>query len=64
MTRRSCEAGSPWADKTPARRIGCVIVVNGEIVGEGHNEVDAGHDPTAHAETVAPSDPIRWDTPG
>lgn len=33
--------------------IGCVIVLNGEIVGEGHNEVDARHDPTAHAEIVA-----------
>jgi len=33
--------------------IGCVIVLNGAVVGEGHNEVDARHDPTAHAEIVA-----------
>ncbi len=33
--------------------IGCVIVLDGEIVGEGHNEVDDRHDPTAHAEVVA-----------
>jgi tRNA(Arg) A34 adenosine deaminase TadA len=33
--------------------IGCVIVLDGEIVGEGHNEVDIRHDPTAHAEIVA-----------
>ena len=33
--------------------IGCVIVLDGEIVGEGHNEVGARHDPTAHAEVVA-----------
>jgi tRNA(adenine34) deaminase len=33
--------------------IGCVIVLDGEIIGEGHNEVDARNDPTAHAEIVA-----------
>ena len=32
---------------------GSVIVKNGEIVGEGHNEVLATNDPTAHAEVVA-----------
>jgi tRNA(adenine34) deaminase len=33
--------------------IGCVIVLDGAIIGEGHNQVDATHDPTAHAEIVA-----------
>ncbi len=32
---------------------GCVIVKDGVIVGEGHNEVVTGCDPTAHAEVVA-----------
>lgn len=32
---------------------GAVIVRDGQIVGEGHNEVVAGCDPTAHAEMVA-----------
>jgi guanine deaminase len=32
---------------------GCVIVKDGEIVGEGHNEVLSSKDPTAHAETLA-----------
>jgi tRNA(Arg) A34 adenosine deaminase TadA len=32
---------------------GCVIVRDGEIVGEAHNEVLATKDPTAHAETLA-----------
>ena len=32
---------------------GCVVVRNGAIVGQGHNEVLASNDPTAHAEVVA-----------
>lgn len=32
---------------------GCVIVRDGEIVGEGNNQVTATLDPTAHAEVVA-----------
>lgn len=41
-------------DKTDgASPIGCVIVMDGEVVAEGHNEVGIRHDPTAHAEMVA-----------
>jgi tRNA(Arg) A34 adenosine deaminase TadA len=32
---------------------GCVIVKNGEIAGEAHNEVLSTNDPTAHAELLA-----------
>jgi guanine deaminase len=32
---------------------GCVIVKNNEIIAEGHNQVTANNDPTAHAEIVA-----------
>ena len=32
---------------------GCVIVKDGEIVAEAHNEVLSSKDPTAHAETLA-----------
>lgn len=32
---------------------GCVVVKNGEIVGEGYNKVTSTNDPTAHAEVVA-----------
>ena len=39
--------------QNPGSPIGCVIVLDGNIVGEAHNEVDSGHDPTAHAEIVA-----------
>jgi tRNA(adenine34) deaminase len=41
-------------DRRPgANPIGCVIVLDDEIVGEGYNEVDIRHDPSAHAEIVA-----------
>ena len=33
--------------------IGCVIVRDGQMIGEGCNEVERRHDPTAHAEIVA-----------
>ncbi len=32
---------------------GCVVVMDGRIVAEAHNEVVSSHDPTAHAETLA-----------
>jgi tRNA(adenine34) deaminase len=33
--------------------IGCVIVLDGRIIGEGHNQTEMDHDPTAHGEVVA-----------
>jgi tRNA(adenine34) deaminase len=33
--------------------IGAVVVLRGEVVGEGSNAPIAGHDPTAHAEVQA-----------
>lgn len=33
--------------------VGCVIVKDGEIVGEGYNHPITAHDPTAHAEIGA-----------
>ncbi|TLU71525.1 nucleoside deaminase [Lichenicoccus roseus] len=44
------EAGQGAPGSSP---IGCVIVLDGRIVGEAHNEVGLRHDPTAHAEVVA-----------
>ena len=32
---------------------GCVIVKDNKIIAEGHNQVTANNDPTAHAEIVA-----------
>jgi tRNA(adenine34) deaminase len=51
--RRAIELAQQGAATPGASPIGCVIVLNGEVIGEGHNEVDVIHDPTAHAETVA-----------
>ena len=39
--------------------VGAVVVVNGEIVGRGHNAPISGHDPTAHAEIAALRDAAR-----
>jgi tRNA(adenine34) deaminase len=33
--------------------IGCVIVLDGRIIGEGHNQTEMDHDPTAHGEVIA-----------
>jgi len=38
---------------------GAVIVRNGEIVGEGFNQVTSTNDPTAHAEVVAIRDACK-----
>ena len=38
---------------TPADPFGAVIVKDGEIVGEGFNQVTSTNDPTAHAEVMA-----------
>ena len=39
--------------KSKGGPFGCVIVKNNQIISEGHNQVTANNDPTAHAEIVA-----------
>jgi tRNA(adenine34) deaminase len=39
--------------------IGAVLVLNGEVIGEGWNRPIGSHDPTAHAEVVALRDAAR-----
>jgi guanine deaminase len=46
LSRKGMEAGMGGP-------FGCVVVKDGEIVAEAHNEVLATKDPTAHAETLA-----------
>ncbi len=33
--------------------VGCVVVLDGEVIGRGHNLRETRHDPTAHAEIIA-----------
>ena len=45
-----------WAEQAAAHDdvpVGCVVVVDGEVVGAGENRREADADPTAHAEIVA-----------
>ncbi len=51
--RRALELARIGSITPGAAAIGCVIVRDGQILGEGHNEVDLRHDTTAHAEIVA-----------
>jgi len=39
--------------KSKGGPFGCVIVKDNKIIAEGHNQVTADNDPTAHAEIVA-----------
>jgi tRNA(adenine34) deaminase len=45
LARRAAEEG-----EVP---VGALLVLGGEVIGEGWNRPIAGHDPTAHAEIVA-----------
>lgn len=54
--RRFMQAALDEALQAKARGevpIGAVIVLNGEIIGRGHNLRETGEDPTAHAEMQA-----------
>jgi len=51
--RRAIDLGRRGADAGHGGPFGAVIVKQGEIVGEGWNQVIAGNDPTAHGEIEA-----------
>jgi tRNA(adenine34) deaminase len=50
-----CGGRSTWRARLKPRRAKtrCVIVLDGQVIGEGCNEVELRHDPTAHAEIVS-----------
>lgn len=50
---RAIELAKKGVETNSGGPFGCVIVKNGEIVGEGNNRVTSTNDPTAHAEVVA-----------
>jgi tRNA(adenine34) deaminase len=42
-----------WAEVDGEVPVGAVLVLDGEVIGEGCNRPIAAHDPTAHAEILA-----------
>ncbi len=54
--RRALELAARGERRAGCAPIGCVIVLDDRIVGEGFNQVFARFDATAHAETVAMRD--------
>jgi guanine deaminase len=51
--RRAIALAQIGVDMGAGGPFGAVVVRNGEIVGEGYNQVTSTNDPTAHAEVVA-----------
>jgi tRNA(Arg) A34 adenosine deaminase TadA len=51
--RRAIELAQQGIDSNDGGPFGCVVVKDGEIIGEGNNRVTSTNDPTAHAEVVA-----------
>ena len=51
--RRAIALAQQGIDAGAGGPFGAVIVKNGDIVGEGYNQVTSTNDPTAHAEIVA-----------
>jgi guanine deaminase len=51
--RRAFELAQSGIDKNDGGPFGAIVVKDGEIVGEGCNQVTSTNDPTAHAEVVA-----------
>ena len=51
--RRAIELAKRGVDENLGGPFGCVVVKDGEVIGEGFNQVTSSNDPTAHAEVVA-----------
>ncbi len=57
--RRAIELAMKGVNEDLGGPFGCVVVKDGEIVGEGCNQVTSSNDPTAHAEIVAVREACR-----
>ncbi|MBT3628118.1 MAG: nucleoside deaminase [Rhodospirillaceae bacterium] len=57
--RRAIKLAEEKMRSGEGRPFGCVILLDGEIIGEGWNSMDRDHDPTAHGEVVAIRDACR-----
>lgn len=53
IMQRAIELSIKGSSEGKGGPFGAVVVKNGVIVGEGHNQVISTNDPTAHAEVVA-----------
>jgi guanine deaminase len=51
--------GKEGIEKSQGGPFGCVIVRDGEVIGQGWNKVTSSKDPTAHAEVEAIRDACR-----
>jgi guanine deaminase len=56
---RAIELSNKGMSSLQGGPFGCVVVKDGEIVGEGCNQVTTTNDPTAHAEVVAIRDACK-----
>lgn len=54
--RQAIAMGREGMQRGEGGPFGCVIVKDGQVVGQGNNRVVADHDPTAHAELLAVRD--------
>jgi guanine deaminase len=50
---RAIELAREGVDNDAGGPFGCVVTLDGEVVGEGNNRVTSTNDPTAHAEVIA-----------
>jgi len=57
--RRAIDLGRQMMRSGEGRPFGCVILRNGEVIGEGCNSMDRDNDPTAHGEVEAIRDACR-----
>jgi tRNA(adenine34) deaminase len=53
LMRRALELAKHAQDRHEEVPVGAVVVLDGQIVGEGWNQCISGNDPTAHAEIMA-----------
>ena len=56
---RAIELARQGVDANDGGPFGCVVVQDGEIIGEGSNTVTSANDPTAHAEVNAIRDACK-----